>query len=64
MGLMAMGRVGSWGLVAMKRDGWGLAAMGLTAMGRVGGWGLAAMGLTPMGWYEEPSWARWELLVR
>ena len=59
-----MGAVGGWGLAAMQRDGWGLAAMGLTALGRVGGWGLAAMGLTAMGWYEEPSWARWELLVR
>ncbi len=49
MGLMAMGCVGGWGLAAMKRDGWGLAAMGLTAKGRVGGWGLAAIGLTATG---------------
>jgi hypothetical protein len=31
----------------MEHDGWGLAAMGATAMGR-DGWGLAAMGATAM----------------
>ncbi len=32
----------------MERNGWGLAAMGATAMGR-DGWGLAAMGATAKG---------------
>ncbi len=32
----------------MERNGWGLAAMGATAMGR-NGWGLAAMGTTAKG---------------
>ncbi len=43
-----MERWAQLGPMAMERDGWGLAAMGATAMGRIGGgvsarWGVMAI---------------------
>ncbi len=51
------------GLMAMGRDGWGLAAMGAMAE-ECNGWGLEAMGATAMllyvvvGWMMARRWRR------
>jgi hypothetical protein len=58
MGATAMGCVGGgvsvrWGVMAIERDGWGLAAMAATAMGRVGDGASARWAVTAI---ERNGW--------